>query len=60
VAIYSFRLKYWHLSGGHVCAGTHDIILEWFTKEGMYILMRMSLMFTVRKAVTVYLPVDLF
>jgi len=33
VAMYSFGLKYWHLSGGQVCAGTHGIILERFTKE---------------------------
>jgi hypothetical protein len=33
VTIYSFGLKYWHLSGGQVCAGTHHIILEWFKEE---------------------------
>jgi hypothetical protein len=33
VAMHNFGLKYWHLSGGQVCAGTHGIILEWFTKQ---------------------------
>jgi hypothetical protein len=42
VAISSFGLKYWHLSGDHICAGTHGTFVQQFTKQWIYILIRMS------------------